>query len=159
MNKRNFAFSPPTKYSISSEKKSALINNMNKSLINNELKKKINYKINKLLNNNNNSNNNNANRNMRNDLDMKEVISEEKEQEEETTPLNDSNNLEDERIGETGKIKIKTYHENNISEVEKLNKGKEELNDNNNSINKITIQKEKNLITKNPELNLILNFY
>ena len=150
MNKRNFAFSPPTKYSISSEKKSALINNMNKSLINNELKKKINYKINKLLNNNNNSNNNNVNRNMRNDLDMKEVISEEKEQEEETTPLNDSNNLEDEGIGETGKIKIKTYHENNISEVEKLNKGKEELNDNNNSINKITIQKEKNLITKNP---------
>ena len=146
LNKRNLAFSPPTKYSISSEKKYTSNNNMNKSLINNELKKKINYKINKLLNNNNN-----IKRNIRNDLDMKEVISEEKEQEEENTPLDDTNNLEDEGINGTEKIKIKTYHENNISEVEKINKNKEDLNENdNNDINKMTIQKEDKPITKNP---------
>ena len=66
------------------------------------------------------SNANNTNRNIRNN--MKEIISEEKDSEEEYTPLNDlNNNLQDEGINETERVKIKTYHDNNISKFKEAN--------------------------------------
>ncbi len=108
--------SPPVKNLIFSEKKFKKgKNNSNNFFNSNNQKKKLTTKINHFLNNANNTN-----RNIRNN--MKEIISEEKDSEEEYTPLNDlNNNLQDEGINETERVKIKTYHDNNISKFKETN--------------------------------------
>ena len=125
---RKNAFSPQIKNKLlSDDKKYQTIINNNKS--SNNINKKINNKINKFLRNKNNN--------------MKDIISEEKETEEEFTLPNDMNNFDDEGIIGTERVKIKKYHDNNISKYKKV------INDdNNNNENKSTIQNEKSNLKK-----------
>ena len=142
INKKN-ALSPPTKNLVKSEKKyQTIIHN------NNELNKKINNKINKFLNNksmrNNKANNNN----------MKEIISEVKETEEDLSLPPEVTIFDDEGVHGTERVKIKNYHDNNISKFKKINIILPEEINNSNKENKNTIQNEKRkseLITVNPQ--------
>ena len=142
INKKN-ALSPPTKNLVKSEKKyQTIIHN------NNELNKKINNKINKFLNNKN-MRNNKANNN-----NMKEIISEVKETEEDLSLPPEVTIFDDEGVHGTERVKIKNYHDNNISKFKKINIILPEEINNSNKENKNTIQNEKRkseLITVNPQ--------
>ena len=133
INKKN-AFSPPVKNLVLSEKKYQTIIN------NNEISKKINNKINKFLNN----------KNIRNKNTMKEIISEVKEPEEELSLPLEVTILDDEGVNGTERVKIKKYHDNNISKFKKINKvSQEDLN----KENKSTIQNDKSILKKNVKKN------
>ena len=133
INKKN-AFSPPVKNLVLSEKKYQTIIN------NNEISKKINNKINKFLNN----------KNIRNKNTMKEIISEVKEPEEDLSLPLEVTILDDEGVNGTERVKIKKYHDNNISKFKKINKvSQEDLN----KENKSTIQNDKSILKKNVKKN------
>ena len=133
INKKN-AFSPPVKNLVLSEKKYQTIIN------NNEISKKINNKINKFLNN----------KNIRNKNTMKEIISEVKEPEEDLSLPLEVTILDDEGVNGTERVKIKKYHDNNISKFKKINKvSQEDLN----KENKSTIQNDKSILKKNIKKN------
>ena len=133
INKKN-AFSPPVKNLVLSEKKYQTIIN------NNEISKKINNKINKFLNN----------KNIRNKNTMKEIISEVKEPEEDLSLPLEVTILDDEGVNGTERVKIKKYHDNNISKFKKINKvSQEDLN----KENKSTIQNDKSNLKKNVKKN------
>ena len=133
INKKN-AFSPPVKNLVLSEKKYQTIIN------NNEISKKINNKINKFLNN----------KNIRNKNTMKEIISEVKEPEEDLSLPLEVTILDDEGVNGTERVKIKKYHDNNISKFKKINKvSQEDLN----KENKSTIQNDKSNLKKNIKKN------
>ena len=128
INKKN-AFSPPVKNLVLSEKKYQTIIN------NNEISKKINNKINKFLNN----------KNIRNKNTMKEIISEVKEPEEDLSLPLEVTILDDEGVNGTERVKIKKYHDNNISKFKKINiVSQEDLN----KENKSTIQNDKSILKK-----------
>ena len=128
INKKS-AFSPPVKNLVLSEKKYQTIIN------NNEISKKINNKINKFLNN----------KNIRNKNTMKEIISEVKEPEEDLSLPLEVTILDDEGVNGTERVKIKKYHDNNISKFKKINKvSQEDLN----KENKSTIQNDKSILKK-----------
>ena len=132
--KKQNAFSPPAKNITSSDKKYQTIVN------NNEISKKINNKINKFLNN----------KNMRNKNTMKEIISEVKETEEDLSLPLEVTILDDEGVNGTEKVKIKKYHDNNISKFKKINiVSQEDLN----KENKCTIQNDKTTLNKNIKKN------
>ena len=127
--KKKNAFSPPVKNLVLSEKKYQTIIN------NNEISKKINNKINKFLNN----------KNIRNKNTMKEIISEVKEPEEDLSLPLEVTILDDEGVNGTERVKIKKYHDNNISKFKKINKvSQEDLN----KENKSTIQNDKSILKK-----------
>ena len=133
INKKN-AFSPPVKNLVLSEKKYQTI------ISNNEISKKINNKINKFLNN----------KNIRNKNTMKEIISEVKEPEEDLSLPLEVTILDDEGVNGTERVKIKKYHDNNISKFKKINKvSQEDLN----KENKSTIQNDKSILKKNVKKN------
>ena len=133
INKKN-AFSPPVKNLVLSEKKYQTI------ISNNEISKKINNKINKFLNN----------KNIRNKNTMKEIISEVKEPEEDLSLPLEVTILDDEGVNGTERVKIKKYHDNNISKFKKINKvSQEDLN----KENKSTIQNDKSNLKKNVKKN------
>ena len=133
INKKN-AFSPPVKNLVLSEKKYQTIIN------NNEISKKINNKINKFLNN----------KNIRNKNTMKEIISEVKEPEEDLSLPLEVTILDDEGVNGTERVKIKKYHDNNISKFKKINiVSQEDLN----KENKSTIQNDKSILKKNVKKN------
>ena len=133
INKKN-AFSPPVKNLVLSEKKYQTIIN------NNEISKKINNKINKFLNN----------KNIRNKNTMKEIISEVKEPEEDLSLPLEVTILDDEGVNGTERVKIKKYHDNNISKFKKINiVSQEDLN----KENKSTIQNDKSILKKNIKKN------
>ena len=133
INKKN-AFSPPVKNLVLSEKKYQTIIN------NNEISKKINNKINKFLNN----------KNIRNKNTMKEIISEVKEPEEDLSLPLEVTILDDEGVNGTERVKIKKYHDNNISKFKKINKvSQEDLN----KENKSTIQNDKSILKKSIKKN------
>ena len=133
INKKN-AFSPPVKNLVLSEKKYQTIIN------NNEISKKINNKINKFLNN----------KNIRNKNTMKEIISEVKEPEEDLSLPLEVTILDDEGVNGTERVKIKKYHDNNISKFKKINLvSQEDLN----KENKSTIQNDKSILKKNVKKN------
>ena len=133
INKKN-AFSPPVKNLVLSEKKYQTI------ISNNEISKKINNKINKFLNN----------KNIRNKNTMKEIISEVKEPEEDLSLPLEVTILDDEGVNGTERVKIKKYHDNNISKFKKINKvSQEDLN----KENKSTIQNDKSILKKNIKKN------
>ena len=133
INKKN-AFSPPVKNLVLSEKKYQTIIN------NNEISKKVNNKINKFLNN----------KNIRNKNTMKEIISEVKEPEEDLSLPLEVTILDDEGVNGTERVKIKKYHDNNISKFKKINKvSQEDLN----KENKSTIQNDKSILKKNVKKN------
>ena len=133
INKKN-AFSPPAKNLVLSEKKYQTIIN------NNEISKKINNKINKFLNN----------KNIRNKNTMKEIISEVKEPEEDLSLPLEVTILDDEGVNGTERVKIKKYHDNNISKFKKINiVSQEDLN----KENKSTIQNDKSILKKNIKKN------
>ena len=135
ISKKN-ALSPPSKNNLNFSGKNfkTINNNINNSLSNIDLRKKMNNKINKFLNNRNS---------IKNGIGIREIISEEKEPEEEySSNVNDISNLGDEGINETGRIKIKKYHDNNISKFKKKYNNEEIINNNKENIS--TIQKEKN---------------
>ena len=146
MNKNKNAISPPIKNLILSEKKS-----QNKS---------NNNKIKKFLNNNNNNI-----KGIKNGNQMKEIISEEKEPEEDYnnnnnfTHLNGLNNSQDEGIKQTEKIKNKIYHDNNISKFQDLNNKEQEETINTDNNNKTIINNENKLIKKNPFIALSQPIY
>ena len=128
---RKNAFSPPVKnILLSDDKKYQTISNNNKN--SNNINKKTNNKINKFLRDKNNN--------------MKDIISEEKETEEEFTLPNEINNFDDEGIIGTERVKIKKNNDNNIS---KYKKEFLDNNNNNNNENKSTIQNEKKNLNKN----------
>ena len=128
------AFSPPVKNLVLSEKKYQTIIN------NNEISKKINNKINKFLNN----------KNIRNKNTMKEIISEVKEPEEDLSLPLEVTILDDEGVNGTERVKIKKYHDNNISKFKKINiVSQEDLN----KENKSTIQNDKSILKKNIKKN------
>ena len=132
--KKKNAFSPPVKNLVLSEKKYQTIIN------NNEISKKINNKINKFLNN----------KNIRNKNTMKEIISEVKEPEEDLSLPLEVTILDDEGVNGTERVKIKKYHDNNISKFKKINKvSQEDLN----KENKSTIQNDKSNLKKNVKKN------
>ena len=133
INKKN-AFSPPVKNLVLSEKKYQTI------ISNNEISKKVNNKINKFLNN----------KNIRNKNTMKEIISEVKEPEEDLSLPLEVTILDDEGVNGTERVKIKKYHDNNISKFKKINKvSQEDLN----KENKSTIQNDKSILKKNVKKN------
>ena len=133
INKKN-AFSPPVKNLVLSEKKYQTI------ISNNEISKKINNKINKFLNN----------KNIRNKNTMKEIISEVKEPEEDLSLPLEVTILDDEGVNGTERVKIKKYHDNNISKFKKINiVSQEDLN----KENKSTIQNDKSILKKNIKKN------
>ena len=133
INKKN-AFSPPVKNLVLSEKKYQTIIN------NKEISKKINNKINKFLNN----------KNIRNKNTMKEIISEVKEPEEDLSLPLEVTILDDEGVNGTERVKIKKYHDNNISKFKKINKvSQEDLN----KENKSTIQNDKSILKKSIKKN------
>ena len=133
INKKN-AFSPPVKNLVLSEKKYQTI------ISNNEISKKINNKINKFLNN----------KNIRNKNTMKEIISEVKEPEEDLSLPLEVTILDDEGVNGTERVKIKKYHDNNISKFKKINKvSQEDLN----KENKSTIQNDKSILKKSIKKN------
>ena len=133
INKKN-AFSPPVKNLVLSEKKYQTIIN------NNEISKKINNKINKFLNN----------KNIRNKNTMKEIISEVKEPEEDLSLPLEVTILDDEGVNGTERVKIKKYHDNNISKFKKINiVSQEDLN----KENKSTIQNDKSILKKSIKKN------
>ena len=133
INKKN-AFSPPVKNLVLSEKKYQTIIN------NNEISKKINNKINKFLNN----------KNIRNKNTMKEITSEVKEPEEDLSLPLEVTILDDEGVNGTERVKIKKYHDNNISKFKKINiVSQEDLN----KENKSTIQNDKSILKKNVKKN------
>ena len=128
------AFSPPVKNLVLSEKKYQTI------ISNNEISKKINNKINKFLNN----------KNIRNKNTMKEIISEVKEPEEDLSLPLEVTILDDEGVNGTERVKIKKYHDNNISKFKKINiVSQEDLN----KENKSTIQNDKSILKKNIKKN------
>ena len=131
---RRIVLSPPNKNLIFSEKKLKATNNK-KSSNNIEAKKRMNNKINKFLNDRNNKNG-----------FTKEIISEEKDQEEDYSIINELSNFEDEGLNETGRIKIKQYHDNNISKFREIYNGKDIMNDN--GYNKTIIHEDKNMMDK-----------
>ena len=133
INKKN-AFSPPVKNLVLSEKKYQTI------ISKNEISKKINNKINKFLNN----------KNIRNKNTMKEIISEVKEPEEDLSLPLEVTILDDEGVNGTERVKIKKYHDNNISKFKKINKvSQEDLN----KENKSTIQNDKSILKKSIKKN------
>ena len=133
INKKN-AFSPPVKNLVLSEKKYQTI------ISNNEISKKVNNKINKFLNN----------KNIRNKNTMKEIISEVKEPEEDLSLPLEVTILDDEGVNGTERVKIKKYHDNNISKFKKINiVSQEDLN----KENKSTIQNDKSILKKNVKKN------
>ena len=133
INKKN-AFSPPVKNLVLSEKKYQTI------ISNNLISKKINNKINKFLNN----------KNIRNKNTMKEIISEVKEPEEDLSLPLEVTILDDEGVNGTERVKIKKYHDNNISKFKKINiVSQEDLN----KENKSTIQNDKSILKKNVKKN------
>ena len=133
INKKN-AFSPPVKNLVLSEKKYQTI------ISNNKISKKINNKINKFLNN----------KNIRNKNTMKEIISEVKEPEEDLSLPLEVTILDDEGVNGTERVKIKKYHDNNISKFKKINiVSQEDLN----KENKSTIQNDKSILKKSIKKN------
>ena len=134
INKKN-AFSPPVKNLVLSEKKYQTI------ISNNEISKKVNNKINKFLNN----------KNIRNKNTMKEIISEVKEPEEDLSLPLEVTILDDEGVNGTERVKIKKYHDNNISKFEKLNKAQADDNSNKKIINQTIdiINRENSIVKKN----------
>ena len=133
INKKN-AFSPPVKNLVLSEKKYQTI------ISNNLISKKINNKINKFLNN----------KNIRNKNTMKEIISEVKEPEEDLSLPLEVTILDDEGVNGTERVKIKKYHDNNISKFKKINiVSQDDLN----KENKSTIQNDKSILKKNVKKN------
>ena len=129
------AFSPSVKNIILSDKKYKTIksdinnNNLNNKII---LKRKMNNKINKFLNSKNYRNN------------MKEIISEEKETEEDYSLPNEINEQDDEGIKGTERVKIKKYNDNNISKFKKMC-------DNNNTIDNAKKEIKTNFIIINQQ--------
>ena len=128
-------FSPCGKNLVYSEKKYQTIIN------NNDMSKKINNKISKFLNN----------KNMRNKNTMREILSEVKESEEDLSLPPEVTIFDDEGVQGTERVKIKKYHDNNISKFKKINiLSPEEMN----KENKSTIHNEKSILKKNIENDL-----
>ena len=156
-NFKNLMFSDKKYQTISSNN----INNSNNNNINNktnyEIRKKINNKINQFFN----YKMSNTFRNKKNIIyDMynknkKDVIKEEQEGTTEDYNLlgniSTNNNVEDEGVSETGRVKIKKYHDNNISKFEKLNKAQADDNSNKKIINQTIdiINRENSIVKKN----------
>lgn len=92
----------------------------------------MNNKINKFLNSKNYRNN------------MKEIISEEKETEEDYSLPNEINEQDDEGIKGTERVKIKKYNDNNISKFKKMC-------DNNNTIDNAKKEIKTNFILINQQ--------
>ena len=168
------SLSPPLKNLIFSGKKYQTIsnnstdnsinldnNNINSST-NIDIRKKLNNKINKFLNYKMNKNLHNK-KNIVYDMyekNKKEIISEEKEGEDEFTLLSNINNsnIDDEGINETERVKIKKYHDNNISQFEKLNKAQVDINNNKNIniLNKKIMNNTIDIINKENNNNSII---
>ena len=81
---------------------------------------------------------------------MKEIISEVKEPEEDLSLPLEVTILDDEGVNGTERVKIKKYHDNNISKFKKINKvSQEDLN----KENKSTIQNDKSILKKSIKKN------